>query len=162
MQPASFAYDEASYVAALDQFVDAVGLKGKPYFVATHGFVLGQYGMLWALKNRDDIEKLVVISVPLGSKTKLRPELAAFKNPISFLRPKPEAKFAADMYNATGLAFVIQYADTQAVRSFTLLPHSTTVLGPVTLARSSKLYIFGLLGPRLGSIWVSTSCAPGR
>lgn len=108
-----FAYDEAAYVGALDEFVDAVGLQA-PYFVITHGFVLGQYGLLWAQRHSADIEKMVILNTPLGTGTKLRPELASYKNPVPFLRPKPDAKFAADLYNATGLAFVISYDDTQA------------------------------------------------
>jgi len=81
--------------------------------VITHGFILGQYGLLWALKHSADIEKLVILNTPVGANTKLRPELAAYKNPISFMRPKADTKFAADLYNASGLAYVIKYDDAQ-------------------------------------------------
>jgi pimeloyl-ACP methyl ester carboxylesterase len=113
VQPTSgFAYDEESYVNALDDFVQAVGLKG-PFFVITHGFVLGQYGLLWALKRTEDIAKLVILGTPLSTNTKLRPELAPYKSPVPFLRPKPDAKFAGDLFNAAGLAYVISYDDAQ-------------------------------------------------
>jgi pimeloyl-ACP methyl ester carboxylesterase len=113
VQPESgFEYDEKSFVTALDEFVQEVGLTG-PFHLITHGFVLGQYGLLWALQHAQDIEKLVILGTPLSQKAKLRPELAAYKNPLSFLRPKPDAKFAGDLYNAAGLAFVISYDDAQ-------------------------------------------------
>lgn len=38
VQPGSFKYDEKSYVDALEQFVQAIDLKG-PYAVITHGCV---------------------------------------------------------------------------------------------------------------------------
>lgn len=51
-QPTSgFDYSPEAYIAALDKFVAAVGLAGQPFAVIVHGFVLGQYGMLWALEN---------------------------------------------------------------------------------------------------------------
>lgn len=46
-----FDYSAEAYTAALSQFVEAVGLGGRPFALMVHGFVLGQYGMLWALDN---------------------------------------------------------------------------------------------------------------
>lgn len=168
MQPGSFGYDEKAYIDALEQFVQAIDLKG-PYAVVTHGyafceefwqhfdvpdlldyaalcppashcsmlcvlvgihfelqdsmydigvwchcrFVLGQYGLLWALKHADDISHLVILGTPLGVSTSLRPELAPYKSPVPFLRPKPDSKFAGDLFNAAGLAYVIAYDDAQ-------------------------------------------------
>ena len=52
MQPTSgFDYSAEAYIAALNQFVAAVGLSGQQFAVIVHGFVLGQYGLLWALEN---------------------------------------------------------------------------------------------------------------
>lgn len=83
----------------------------------THGFVLGQFGLLWAAKHAGTLENLAILGTPLGKKTALRPELAAYKNPVPFLRPKPDAKFAGDLYNAAGLAYVISYDDAQVRRA---------------------------------------------
>lgn len=43
------------------------------------------------MQNPDKVERLVVLNTPLGLKTKLRPELAAYKNKMAFLRPHPKA-----------------------------------------------------------------------
>lgn len=43
------------------------------------------------MQNPDKVERLVVLNTPLGLKTKLRPELAAYKNKMAFLRPDPKA-----------------------------------------------------------------------
>jgi hypothetical protein len=51
------------------------------------GFVLGQYGLLYALAYEDQVERLFILNTPLATNSKLRPELAAYKNPIAFLRP---------------------------------------------------------------------------
>ncbi len=46
--------------------------------------------MLWAMQNPEKVEKMVILNTPLGSKSKLRPELAAYKNRMAFLRPDPK------------------------------------------------------------------------
>lgn len=56
-------------------------------FCCLQGFVLGQYGLLYALQHEDDVERLFILNTPLATNSKLRPELAAYKNPIAFLRP---------------------------------------------------------------------------
>jgi len=76
--------------------------------------VLGQYGLLFAQQHDELISKLVILNTPVDLKSALRPELAAYKNPISFLRPKADKRFDAMTYNASGLAYAIQYRDAQA------------------------------------------------
>ena len=49
--------------------------------------------MLWAMQNPDKVEKMVILNTPLGAKSKLRPELAAYKNRMAFLRPDPQVSF---------------------------------------------------------------------
>lgn len=56
-------------------------------FMPVQGFVLGQYGLLYALTNEQDVDRLFILNTPLALNSKLRPELAAYKRPISFLRP---------------------------------------------------------------------------
>jgi haloalkane dehalogenase len=111
--PGAFDYSADAYVAALEAFTAAVGLKGKPYALVVHGFVLGQYGLLFALQNEADIRKLVVLPTPLGLKSKLRPELAAYKAPLAFMRPKPDAAFDAMTYNAAGSPYAMAYKDAE-------------------------------------------------
>ena len=49
--------------------------------------MLSQYGLVYALDNDDDVARLMILNTPVGLGSKLRPELAAYKNPIAFLRP---------------------------------------------------------------------------
>lgn len=51
------------------------------------GFVLGQYGLQYALEHPDKISRLLILNTPLSKSTKLRPELAAYKAPLPFMRP---------------------------------------------------------------------------
>ncbi|KAL4442929.1 hypothetical protein ABPG77_008420 [Micractinium sp. CCAP 211/92] len=112
-----FDYSADSFVAALEKFVAAIGWDKRPFVLMVHGFILGQYGMLYALENSDKVEKLVILNTPLGLKTPLRPELAAYKNPVPFLRPKAGATFAADLFNAAGGPYAMQYRDAQAFQA---------------------------------------------
>jgi hypothetical protein len=78
------------------------------------GYILGQYGLLYALENEQSVAALVILNTPLGLKTPLRPELAAYKSPLPFLRPKAGATFPADTYNAAGGPYAMAYKDAQA------------------------------------------------
>ena len=81
-----FKYTADELLAALDAFVDASGIK-KPYALVVHGYVLGQLGLLHALRHADDVERLLILNTPLARSSKLRPELAAYKSPLPFMRP---------------------------------------------------------------------------
>lgn len=51
LQPTSgFDYSAEAYVAALQQFVAAAGIR-QPFALVVQGYVLGQYGLLYALEN---------------------------------------------------------------------------------------------------------------
>lgn len=54
---------------------------------APQGYVLGQYGLLHALAHEQQVARLFILNTPLALNSKLRPELAAFKSPIPFMRP---------------------------------------------------------------------------
>ncbi|QDZ23814.1 alpha/beta hydrolase [Chloropicon primus] len=66
-----FAFKADDYVHGLSAFLYKVIGKEKKFVLATQGFILGQYGMLYALRNADLIEKLVIFNTPLEAKTPL-------------------------------------------------------------------------------------------
>jgi hypothetical protein len=72
--------------------------------------VLSQYGLLHALAHEQDIARLMILNTPLATKTKLRPELAAYKNPIPFLRPGSKP-FDGVSFNASGSPYAMQQRD---------------------------------------------------
>lgn len=112
--PSAFAYSEAAYVAALGDFVAALGLAG-PFALVVQGYVTGQYGLMYALEAGDALAKLVILNTPLGVKgSKLRPELAAYKSPLPFMRPKAGAAFDAANYNAAGGPYALARRDADA------------------------------------------------
>ncbi|DBB04005.1 TPA: hypothetical protein ACH3X1_013066 [Trebouxia sp. C0004] len=107
--PSQFDYSQKAYIQALDTLVDQLEIQ-KPIDVIVQGFILGQYAMLWAMQNPDKVEKMVVLNTPLGAKSKLRPELAAYKNRMAFLRPDPKKKrFDGATYNAGGSSYQMQW-----------------------------------------------------
>jgi hypothetical protein len=140
----AFAFSEAAYLAGLQGFVAAAGIR-KPYALvvqvrrpasnghsaaAKHsarpplqqrrptapagspaqGFVLGQYGLLHALAHEADVARLLVLNTPLSLKAKLRPELAAYKSPLPFMRPGAKT-FDAANFNAAGSPYAMQARD---------------------------------------------------
>ncbi|KAL3139633.1 hypothetical protein ABBQ38_003949 [Trebouxia sp. C0009 RCD-2024] len=108
--PSQFDYSKKAYIQALDALVSQLEHLNQPVDVIVQGFILGQYALLWAMQNPDKVEKLVILNTPLGLKTKLRPELAAYKNRMAFLRPDPKKKrFDGAMYNAAGSSYQMQW-----------------------------------------------------
>eukprot|EP00775_Hariotina_reticulata_P012653 gene12653-12780_t len=105
----SFDYSQEAYINALDAFVEAIGIK-KPFALVVQGYVLGQYGLLYALRHEENVDRLFILNTPLALNSKLRLELAAYKNPIPFLRPgnKP---FDGTLYNMTGSKYAMLEAD---------------------------------------------------
>ena len=58
--------------------------------------MLSQYAMLWAAENPGKVERLLMFNTPLNRKTKLRPELAAYKSRLAFTRPDPKVTSRLD------------------------------------------------------------------
>lgn len=82
-------------------------------------------GLLWACPPHgsphacppppaDNVAKLIILNTPLSLKTPLRPELAAYKAPLPFMRPKAGARFAGDLFNATGGPYAMARRDADA------------------------------------------------
>ncbi|KAI8464082.1 MAG: cytidylyltransferase family-domain-containing protein [Monoraphidium minutum] len=109
----TFGYTEADYTAALSAFVGALDIR-KPLALVVQGSVLSQYALLWALDNPGLVERLVILNTPLAASNKLRPELAAYKNPIPFLRPKADAVFDGMTFNMSGSPYAMMEADALA------------------------------------------------
>lgn len=112
-KPVSFDYSADSMVAALGPAIDSLGVA-KPYVLVVQGYILGQYGLLHALAREQDVAKLLILNTPLSIKAKLRPELAAYKSALPFLRPKPNAAFDAANFNAAGGPYAMAMRDAQA------------------------------------------------
>ena len=70
--PASgkFNYRADDYLHLLEAFLYKLNVR-ENYILVTQGFILGQYGLLYALKNRESIDKLVVLNTPLETKTQM-------------------------------------------------------------------------------------------
>lgn len=62
--------------------------------------MLSQYALLWAADNPSLVERLIILNTPLAPRAKLRPELAAYKNPVPFMRPKADVRGAAGAVRA--------------------------------------------------------------
>jgi pimeloyl-ACP methyl ester carboxylesterase len=109
----NFDFSSESYIKSLNQAIEALPL-GTPCVLIVHGYILGQIALLWAARNQDKVAKLVILNTPLSLKSKLRPELAAYKAPIAFMRPKPDAYFNAAYFNAAGGPYALQRKDADA------------------------------------------------
>lgn len=111
-----FDYSVDSYMQELDGIIKALPKSGGRGSVSlvVHGYVLGQAAVLYAATHPDVVDKVVALNVPFGIKAKLRPELAAFKSPIGFLKPKLGARFKGDLYAAAGSPYALSRDDADA------------------------------------------------
>jgi pimeloyl-ACP methyl ester carboxylesterase len=108
-----FGYSSEEYISELGKAIDSLNL-GDSFALVVHGYVLGQIGMLYAARHPDKVKKLVCLNVPLGLKSKLRPELAAYKAPLAFMRPKEDSIFDGRYYNAAGGPYALSASDADA------------------------------------------------
>lgn len=108
-----FGYSREEYIYELEKAIDSLDL-GESFALILHGYVLGQIGMLYAARHPDRVKKLVCLNLPLGLKSKLRPELAAYKAPLAFMRPKEDSIFDGRYYNAAGGPYALSASDADA------------------------------------------------
>uniref|UniRef100_A0A2P2LNK4 Hydrolase n=2 Tax=Rhizophora mucronata TaxID=61149 RepID=A0A2P2LNK4_RHIMU len=59
-----FDYTEKEFHEELDKLLDVLDVK-SPFFLVTQGFIVGSYGLTWALKNASKISKLAILNSPL-------------------------------------------------------------------------------------------------
>ena len=103
--------------------------------------MLGQYALQYALTEEDSIARLVILNTPLSLKSKLRPELAAYKAPLAFMRPGPGKQFDAMNFNAAGSPYAMQYRDAQVFAR----PYEESPAASAALAAAMERLDFGAL-----------------
>ncbi|XP_048234204.1 cis-3-alkyl-4-alkyloxetan-2-one decarboxylase isoform X4 [Ricinus communis] len=59
-----FNYTEKEYHEALDQLLEVLDVQ-SPFFLVVQGFLVGSYGLTWALKNQSKISKIAIFNSPL-------------------------------------------------------------------------------------------------
>ncbi|XP_074312671.1 uncharacterized protein LOC141648104 isoform X2 [Silene latifolia] len=59
-----FDYTEKEFHDELDKLLDVLGVKA-PFLLVVQGYLVGSYGLTWALKNPSRISKLVIMNSPL-------------------------------------------------------------------------------------------------
>ncbi|KAF5466791.1 hypothetical protein F2P56_016687 [Juglans regia] len=59
-----FDYTEKEFHEEFDRLLDVLGVE-SPFFLVVQGFLVGSYGLTWALKNPSKIMKLAILNSPL-------------------------------------------------------------------------------------------------
>ncbi|XP_062154364.1 uncharacterized protein LOC133862551 isoform X1 [Alnus glutinosa] len=59
-----FDYTEKEFHEELDRLLDVLDVR-SPFFLVVQGFLVGSYGLTWALKNTSKILKLAILNSPL-------------------------------------------------------------------------------------------------
>ncbi|PON90065.1 Epoxide hydrolase-like [Trema orientale] len=59
-----FDYTEKEFHDELDKLLDVLGVK-SPFYLVVQGFLVGSFGLTWALKNSSRISKLAILNSPL-------------------------------------------------------------------------------------------------
>ncbi|KAK9141753.1 hypothetical protein Syun_011153 [Stephania yunnanensis] len=61
-----FNYTEEEFHEEFDKLIEVLGIK-SPIFLVVQGFLVGSYGLTWALKNPSKVSKLAILNSPLTS-----------------------------------------------------------------------------------------------
>ncbi|KAF5739072.1 hypothetical protein HS088_TW12G00270 [Tripterygium wilfordii] len=59
-----FDYTEKEFHEEFNKLLDVLGVK-SPFYLVVQGFLVGSYGLTWALKNQSKISKLAILNSPL-------------------------------------------------------------------------------------------------
>ncbi|EYU21671.1 hypothetical protein ABFS82_09G090200 [Erythranthe guttata] len=59
-----FDYTEKEFHDVFDKLLDTLGIT-SPFYLVVQGFLVGSYGLTWALKNQSRISKLAIMNTPL-------------------------------------------------------------------------------------------------
>ncbi|GAB2269502.1 hypothetical protein Dimus_004419 [Dionaea muscipula] len=59
-----FNYTEKEFHDALDKLLEVLGVQ-SPFLLVVQGFLVGSYGLTWALKNPSRVSKLAILNTPL-------------------------------------------------------------------------------------------------
>ncbi|KAK2432438.1 epoxide hydrolase A [Trifolium repens] len=76
-----FDYTEKEFHDALDNLLEVLGVE-SPFFLVVQGFLVGSYGLTWALKNSSKISKLAILNTPLTSSSPLPGLFQQLKVPL--------------------------------------------------------------------------------
>ncbi|CAJ2656302.1 unnamed protein product [Trifolium pratense] len=76
-----FDYTEKEFHDALDKLLEVLGVE-SPFFLVVQGFLVGSYGLTWALKNSSKISKLAILNTPLTSSSPLPGLFQQLKIPL--------------------------------------------------------------------------------
>ncbi|KAH6782023.1 alpha/beta-Hydrolases superfamily protein [Perilla frutescens var. hirtella] len=59
-----FDYTEKEFHEVFDKLLETLGVT-SPFFLVVQGFIVGSYGLTWALKNQSRVSKLAIMNTPL-------------------------------------------------------------------------------------------------
>lgn len=59
-----FDYTEKEFHDVFDKLLDTLGVT-SPFYLVVQGFIVGSYGLTWALKNQSRVSKLAIMNTPL-------------------------------------------------------------------------------------------------
>ncbi|PIN06871.1 putative hydrolase/acyltransferase (alpha/beta hydrolase superfamily) [Handroanthus impetiginosus] len=59
-----FDYTEKEFHEVFDKLLDTLGIT-SPFSLVVQGFLVGSYGLTWALKNQNKVSKLAILNTPL-------------------------------------------------------------------------------------------------
>ncbi|WJX48767.1 hypothetical protein P8452_35288 [Trifolium repens] len=76
-----FNYTEKEFHDALDKLLEVLGVE-SPFFLVVQGFLVGSYGLTWALKNSSKISKIAILNSPLTSSSPLPGLFQQLKIPL--------------------------------------------------------------------------------
>ncbi|XP_028556827.1 uncharacterized protein LOC110114351 isoform X2 [Dendrobium catenatum] len=65
-----FSYTEEEFHKEFDKLLDTLNIN-SPFFLVIQGYLVGSYGLTWALRNSDKVSKIAILNSPLSVQSSL-------------------------------------------------------------------------------------------
>ncbi|XP_020244262.1 uncharacterized protein LOC109822474 isoform X2 [Asparagus officinalis] len=101
-----FSYEEEEFHVEFGKLLDVLNIK-SPFILVTQGYLVGSYGLTWALKNSDKISKLVILNSPLSVSSSLPGLFQKLRIPL-FGEFTSQNAIMAERFIEAGSAYVLK------------------------------------------------------
>ncbi|KAJ3704714.1 hypothetical protein LUZ61_008419 [Rhynchospora tenuis] len=146
-----FNYTEDEFHSALEKLLEVLNIT-SPFVLVVQGFLVGSYGLTWALKNSEKISKLVILNSPLTVSSPLPGLFKKLRIPL-FGEFTCQNAIEAERFIEGGSPYVLKNEKADVYR----LPYLSSGAPGFALLEAAKKANFGDILGRISSGFSSSS-----
>ncbi|KAJ1700339.1 hypothetical protein LUZ63_000118 [Rhynchospora breviuscula] len=146
-----FNYTEDEFHSALEKLLEVLNIT-SPFILVVQGFLVGSYGLTWALKNSEKVSKLVILNSPLTVSSPLPGLFKKLRIPL-FGEFTCQNAIEAERFIEGGSPYVLKNEKADVYR----LPYLSSGAPGFALLEAAKKANFGDILGRISSGFSSSS-----